>query len=162
MESLTGIMHVTTAPMEGSVSTFYGTTPSVTVDNVPNDTYLVTCLCNAPFTTPWPNPHTVNGQTFRVRQNGNLIFEDVNASYVVEREARPDLGVYPNGDPWLCPKTVTVTGSSPAGSYTGTFTNFRWNEAHDKLVMDCVLTATAGLIGQTGGNGEEDPPIVRH
>jgi hypothetical protein len=164
MQSMSGVAHVPSAPLSGS-TVVTGTGPSVMADGVSDASYLITNACNAPPTSPfpWPNPHSVPDQTFRVRQNGNLIFEDVSATYVVTRAGRPDIGAYPNGDPWIVPTEVIASGSQPAGSWTLTMTNIRWDAAHEKLVMDFSLTASAGLIQSSGGGegGGEDPPIIR-
>lgn len=157
MQSMSGISHVPSAPLQGT-TVVTGNGVSVTVDGASDSSWIMAPLCNAPVASPWPNPHTVTGQRLKVFQQGNLLFEDPNAVFVVTRAARPDLGVYPNGDPFIVPTLVEASGQG----WSATMTDIRWNAEHDKLIMDFSLTAQEGLIVQGGEGGEGEPGIVRH
>jgi hypothetical protein len=143
-----------------------GSGQSVTVDGSPNTNFRISCVCTGPDPAPFPQPDTgtVAGQRFQVHDGAGqqLIFEDTNASYVVDWEFRPDLGTFPDGDPWRCPKFVDIAGLVGSMNYSLHMENFRWDEAHEKIVCDYTVVADAGLLAGGGQSGETDPPIVHH
>ena len=159
MEAGTGEITIVTLPWgNGGSSYLVGTGPSITVDGVADTSVRIQVFCNPPATFPWPNPQTCTEQRLKIWQNGNLYFEDMNTTYVVTREARPDLGLWANGDPWLCVDEATGTGSVEWGI---TLTNLRWNNTMESLIMDWELTADPGVIVFGGDILDYEPPFRR-
>lgn len=157
---MSGWITNTTCPMlGGGITVYYGTGPSVIADNVPDDTYQITALCQGDYTPNWPNPHTVQNQRFKVFKNGAMIFDDFAATYTVTRGNDPDFPLV-NGVEIGCQTQVVITGSSAAGTYTVTITNPHIDSL-GRLVYDFSLTAQPNVIGGGQGGGD-DPPIIHH
>lgn len=148
-----------TCPM-GDYTVFVGTGPSIIADNVADDTYQVTIICNSEPVVPWPNPHTLSqNQRFKVFRNGNLIFDDFAATITVTRGTDPDFPPI-SGVEIGCQTAVEVSGAGGAGVYSVLINNPHIDSL-GRLVYDFSLTAQPNVIGGGQGGGD-DPPIIHH
>lgn len=146
-QTFTGTFILTSCPT--TTCTVSGTGQTQEVDGAPDNSLFCSAYALAEVSIPATGSCVNNGplaHRFRVYQSGATIFEDQNATFNVTRVNN-------------CATQITVTGTYPV-AYSVVMDNPHVDE-FNRLAFDMVFTSSVGIV-IVGGNGETEPPVVRH